>query len=86
YPRTRGFIGSSPEIHEKINSEAGAGLVAFFTVAPGTYSYLTQPLDLEKLGEIKGADEWEATEDGCLKLTVSLPADGARTVFILPKG
>ena len=85
YPRTRGFIGSSPEVHEKIDPEHAAGVVAFFTVTEGSFTYLTQPLDLEKLGEVKGADEWEMTTNGCLKLTVTLAADGARTVFILPK-
>jgi alpha-galactosidase len=85
YPRTRGFIGSSPEVHEKLKPEAAAGVVVFFSAAPGTFSYLTQPLDLAKLGEVKGADDWEMTSDGCLKLTVSLTADGARTIFILPK-
>ena len=85
YPRTRGFIGSSPEVHEKIKADAAAGVVVFFTVTPGTFSYLTQSIDLEKLGDVKGADDWEMTSDGCLKLTVTLPAEGARTVFILPK-
>ncbi len=85
YPRARGFLGSSPEVHEKIKADAAAGVVVFFTSAPGTFSYLTQPLALDLLGEVKGADDWEMTSDGCLKLTVNLPADGARTVFILPK-
>jgi hypothetical protein len=34
---------------------------------------------------VKGADAWEMTHDGRLKLTVSLGRDGARTVFVLPK-
>jgi alpha-galactosidase len=85
YPRMRGFIGSSPEVHEKIRPDKAAGLVAFFTVTAGTFTYLTQPINLEKLGEVKGADGWEMTHDGRLKLTVSLDSDGARTIFILPK-
>jgi alpha-galactosidase len=85
YPRVRGFIGSSPEVHEKIQPESAAGVVAFFTTTHGTFGYVTQPIDLEKLGEVKGADQWEATEDGCLKLTVTLDDHGARTVFLLPK-
>ena len=35
YPRVIGFAGSSPEIHEKIETESGSGVVVFFTVAPG---------------------------------------------------
>ena len=85
YPRTRGFIGSSPEVHEKIFPSISTGVVVFFTVTEGTFTYLTQPLELSKLGEVKGADYWEMTPDGRLKLTVSLGRDGARTVFILPK-
>ncbi len=85
YPRVRGSIGTSPEVHEKLIPELAAGVVAFFTVAPGTFTYQTQPLQLEKLGEVKGADAWEMTHDGRLKLTVTLGRDGARTVFVLPK-
>lgn len=85
YPVTRGFIGSSPEIHEKVNPAAAAGVVSFFTVTPGSFTYLTQPLAADKLEQVKGADAWEWTHDGRLKLTVSLPRDGARTVFLLPK-
>lgn len=85
YSLTRGFIGASPEIHEKIDAEAGCGLVTFFTTTPGEFTHLTQTLNLEKLGEVKGADAWEMTHDGRLKLTVQLGRDGARTVFLLPK-
>ncbi len=83
YPRVRGFAGASPEIHEKIEPGAAAGLVAFFTVAPGFYEHLTQPLNLKKLAEIRGADAWEARPDGRLLLRVELGRNGARTVFVI---
>ncbi|MBI4927695.1 MAG: alpha-galactosidase, partial [Anaerolineae bacterium] len=85
YPRTRGFIGSSPEVHEKIVPDQAAGLITFFTVTEGRFTYITQPLELTRLGEVKGADEWEMTHDGRLKITVNLDRDGARTVFLFPK-
>ncbi len=85
YPITRGVVGSSPEIHEKIDPQTSAGVVSFFTTAPGEFHHLTQPVNLEKLGEVKGADAWELTHDGRLKLTVRLERDGARAVFLLPK-
>jgi len=84
-PIVRGFAGSSPEVHEKLDPETGSGLVAFFTVTPGEFTYLTQPLNLEKLGEVKGADGWEKTEEGRLRLTVRLGRDEARTVFVVGK-
>ena len=62
-PSVRGFAGSSPEVHEKIDPETASGLVAFFTVTPGEFTYLTQPVNLEKLGEVKGAESWEKTAD-----------------------
>jgi alpha-galactosidase len=85
YPIRRGFAGSSPEIHEKLDPETASGLVAFFTVTPGEMTHLTQPLDLERLGEVKGADEWDATADGRLRLRVRLGRDEARTVFVVGK-
>ncbi len=84
-PSVRGFAGSSPEVHEKIDPETASGLVAFFTVTPGEFTHLTQPLNLERLGEVKGAEAWEKTEDGRLRLTVRLGRDEARVVFVVGK-
>lgn len=80
YPLTRGFPGSSPEIYEKIDLAVGRGLVAFFTVLPGTFTHLTQPL--QHLGKVQGADSWEVTPDKRLKLTVRLNRNDARVVFV----
>ena len=63
-PIVRGFPGSSPEIHEKIDAQTASGLVAFFTVKEETFTHLTQPVNLERLEEIKGADAWEVVEGG----------------------
>jgi alpha-galactosidase len=84
-PIVRGFAGASPEVHEKLDPETASGLVAFFTVTPGGFTHLTQPLNLERLGEVKGAESWEKTEDGRLRLTVRLGRDEARTVFVVGK-
>ncbi len=83
YPRVRGFAGSSPEVHEKVDPATASGLVAFFTATPGTVTHLTRPLDLEKLSGVEGADAWEPTPEGRLKLTVSLERDDARVVYVL---
>ncbi len=85
YPRRRGWIGSSPEVYEKIVTDKAAGVVAFFTVSGGTFTHLTQPMDLSSLAEVRGADAWEMTHDGRLKITVTLPDGGARAVFLLPR-
>ena len=81
YPRVRGFAGSSPEIHEKLNPETGEGLVAFFTVTPGLAEHLTQPLRVRPR-EVIGADAWEARPDGRLLLRVNLARNDARVVFV----
>jgi alpha-galactosidase len=83
YPRVRGFIGSSPEVHEKLEPETASGLVAFFTVAPGTVTHLTQPLQLTGLEELEGADHWERTPEGRLKITVCLERNDARVVYVV---
>ncbi|MBE0697857.1 MAG: alpha-galactosidase, partial [Anaerolineaceae bacterium] len=57
FPHRRGFAGSSPEIHEKISADICSGVVVFFTVTPGTFTHYTQPLELDALGEVAGADE-----------------------------
>jgi alpha-galactosidase len=84
FPRVRGFAGSSPEIHEKVTPEACSGAVVFFTVTPGTITHITQPLNLDCLGEVVGADAWEIL-DGRLKITVNLERDDARVVYLIPQ-
>jgi alpha-galactosidase len=81
YPLVRGYPGSSPEIHEKIDPETASGLVAFFTVKEGEFTHLTQPLAVEKIIEVKGAEAWEVVE-GRLRITVRLGKDGARVVWV----
>ncbi len=85
YPRTRGFPGSSPEIYEKLEPQSAAGIVAFFTVTPGTLTHDTQPLNLDRLGTVIGADAWESIGGNRLRLTVTLPRDGATVVYLLPR-
>jgi alpha-galactosidase len=85
YPRQRGFAGSSPEIHEKIHAETCSGVVVFLTVTPGTFTYFTQPLELDRLGEVIGADACERVEGNRLKITVTLERDGARIVYVVPR-
>ena len=80
YPRVSGFIGASPEIHEKINPKTGRGLVAFFTREPVDAVYVTRPL--EYMPDIIGADGWEALKDGRLKIAMKLDTNDARLVFL----
>lgn len=82
-PRMRGFAGSSPEIHEKIDPESASGLVAFFTVTPGKIHHYTQRFDISRVKRVEGADQWEPTADGRLKLTVELESNDARVVYII---
>jgi alpha-galactosidase len=82
YPVMRGFVGASPEIHEKIDPVTGKGFVSFFTVTEGEFTHLTQPANFAGLSAVKGADHWEATPDGRIKITVKLGRDDARVVFL----
>lgn len=83
YPVVKGFIGSSPEIYEKILPEEARGIICFFTQAKGEYTHITQKLDFAKLNRVEGADRYEVTEDGRLKITVVLEKDEARVVYIV---
>jgi alpha-galactosidase len=84
FPHRRGFAGSSPEVHEKITPELCSGAVVFFTVTPGEITHTTQPLNVDCLGEVSGADGWEVVAGGRLKITVTLERNDARVVYILP--
>jgi alpha-galactosidase len=83
YPRIRGFAGSSPEIYEKIDPATATGLIAFFTVNPGTITHVTQPINLERLETLQGEDTWERLPDNRLKITVQLERDDARVVYVM---
>jgi alpha-galactosidase len=79
YPITRGFIGASPEVHEKLNPATGRGIVAFFTREPLDAEWLTQPLAGSP--KIKGADEVQKMSDRRYLLRLHLGKDEARAVF-----
>jgi alpha-galactosidase len=83
YPRVYGFMGSSPEIYEKLDPASATGAVIFFTVTPGTITHITQPLAPDPAIVVKGADAWERLPDGRLKLRVDLAHDDARVVYVI---
>lgn len=83
YPRTRGFIGASPEVHEKIDPATATGLIVFFSVVAGAITYVTQPINTAAFGTVAGADRWEMLADGRLKITMQLGKDDARTVYVI---
>lgn len=82
-PRSYGFIGSSPEIYEKISPAEPLGVVVFFTANPGEMIHTTQPLNGP--AQVTGADAWEALPDGRLRLAVRLERNDARVVYIEPR-
>lgn len=85
YPRLKGFIGSSPEIYEKIEICESAGLICFFTRSKGIFVHVTQPIAIEKFSHVTGADDYVLTNEGRLKITVHLSKDESRPVFTIPK-
>ena len=80
--KTTGFIGSSPEIYEKLDLEAGKGIICFFTRGAGTFVYHTDPVNPAHVHQVSGADAYEITAQGRLKITVILTANDARIVFV----
>jgi len=85
YPKTKGIIGSSPEIYEKINYNKSEGLLCFFTKAKGTFTHITELINSSKFTGVDGADAWEITSAGRLKVTVTLEEGQARPVFVFGK-
>lgn len=85
YPRFKGFIGSSHEIYEKIDYEKAEGLVCFFTRGAGEFEYVTEKINLDKFSHVDGADSYEVTPGGSLKIMVSLEQNDARYVFVFAK-
>jgi alpha-galactosidase len=79
YPRTFGFPGGSPEIHEKLDPSTGRGVVSFFTHGAGRFEHVTQPLAAHP-GRVLGADEWRDLPDGRVWLRVELGREDARLV------
>ena len=85
YPKVKGFIGSSPEIYEKIDYNKLEGMIAFLTRVGGTYVHITDIIDQNKFSHVDGADDFELTADGRLKITVKLNDNESRPVFIFSK-
>ena len=81
YPIVSGEIGTSPEIHEKIDPSSGKGLICFFTCFKGAYTYITQKLEVMP-EHVNGAKSYEVLENGRLSVTVELDADSAEIVFL----
>ena len=80
YPVVCGTQGGSPEIHEKLNTENGRGIVVFFTHGAGTFTHVTQPLKLVP-AHITGAQSVKIQNNGRVRLTVELEEDEALVVF-----
>lgn len=83
YPETTGFLGSSPEIYEKIKYKEGIGLIFFFTNAAGTYTYITKQIAPELKLQVIGSDLWERRTDGSVMLQISLENKDSKTILIL---
>ncbi len=80
--KTKGFLGSSPEIHAKLDLQAAKGVICFFTRGSGVFEYITDPVNREMFTGVNGADSWEFTPSSRLRITVRLEQDDARVVFI----
>ncbi|MGE5557255.1 MAG: alpha-galactosidase [Bacillota bacterium] len=91
YPVQRGFIGGSPEVHEKINRKTGKGAVAVFSGsnAPPNYrfryTYVTAHEVSRDYWKTEGV-EVSFTPDGKARLDVTFDKSSAVLVFFGVKG
>lgn len=81
-PIVYGWIGSSPEVHEKVYSETGRGFISFFCRRGGTFTHITRRMEAPPR-KVIGADKWVPRDDKRLEITVSLEDNDAKTVFLL---
>ena len=82
YPKTKGFIGSSPEIYEKIDKNKG--IICFFTKFEGSYTHTTDEMDfLNGMPQVMGAKSVEIIDGNKLKIEVELAENDAAIVFIM---
>ena len=83
YPKIKGFIGSSPEIYEKIEYNEAKGIICFFTRAKGTFVHVTEAINRDNFVCVDGADHYEWTQDNKLVITVTLEQNESRYVFVM---
>ena len=79
-PVRDGAVGSSPEIHEKVFTKTGRGVVVIFATQAGTYSYVTAHR-VAKGWWMTGHTKVEADCFGRARIEVEFDAPGARIVF-----
>jgi len=82
YPRSKGFIGASPEIYEKIDYENAKGIICFFSTSEGNFIHITDKLNISNFSHVEGAEEYEITSEGRLKIKVNLTKDEGRFIFV----
>jgi len=80
YPVRDGGIGGSPEVHEKVSTETGRGVVCLFSTEAGEYEYLTQNRVEQESWKTEGV-EVEKAGDGRVRLRAKFDKPSARFVF-----
>jgi alpha-galactosidase len=77
---TTGFIGGSPEIHEKICGETGRGVVSAFAAAPGRYTFITEGITAETYWASAGVEVLRDA-DGHARLELEFEQPGAKLIL-----
>ncbi len=79
-PVVSGLVAGSPEIHEKILTTSGKGVVVIFATAKGSYSYVTTH---KVVASHWAARDVTVTTDqaGRAKISVAFARPGARIIF-----
>jgi alpha-galactosidase len=79
-PIVTGIVSGSPEIHEKISSTTGRGVIVVFATAPGRFNYVSshrvQPNHWASAGVVVAEDA-----QGRAKLNLTFDKPGAKIVF-----
>lgn len=79
-PVLTGFVGGSPEVHEKLHEETGRGVVAVFAAAAGRYTYVTDGVAADAYWASAGVEVSHAAH-GHARLELDFEQPGAKLVL-----
>lgn len=79
-PVLTGFVGGSPEVHEKLYGETGRGVVAAFAAAAGRYTYITDGATADTYWASAGVDVSRDAR-GYARLNLKFERPGAKLIL-----
>jgi alpha-galactosidase len=79
-PVRSGAVAGTPEIHEKISSRSGRGVVVVFSNVPGRFTYITQAKPANAFRSTSGV-EAKFDAEGHARLDIEFREPGAQIAF-----